>query len=163
MRTFVLAIVIVASASACNWFRRGGDPPAHRAPETTSIYGDWVLASPIDSTAFMGATEVRMKLEPSTFRLVAHYPGSAITEITGTVSTDNQGLVTLTPTTGGTSSAYASRSMAFVIGQPITLLVSAAGGSLVFKPPREELPVTSSIWHRLEMAEQSGRVKTDST
>jgi hypothetical protein len=44
-------------------------------------------------------------------------------------------------------------------GKPISLLASAAGSTLLFKPPHEDVdPSPSSIWHKQSAAAEAGRV-----
>lgn len=162
MRFATLALAVVAVTSACGGFKRGGQPPAHREPTTTSIYGEWVLVSPIDSTAFVGASKVEMSLETTSFRIHAFYPDrSAPVVIVGTVSRSNEGLLTLTPTSGETGATKGALLMA--PGHPISLVASAAGGSLVFNSPEDDTPTPTSVWNRKEQAEAAGRTPKDST
>jgi hypothetical protein len=161
MRRAVLLLAAGTVLSACGMFKRGGEPPAHRSPTSTSIYGQWVLASPVDSTAFAGATSVQMDLGESAFRILAAYPGQPDSRVTGTVSNSEGGVIVLTPMTGGTSATYTGRSMALIPGQPISLIASAAGGSLVFKPPHETDPTPSSNWMKRANAEAAGLIRKD--
>ena len=161
MRKLALAALVLVSFSACKTFKRSSTSSAHKEPKTTSIYGDWVLASSIDSTAFVGASQVEMSLEATVFRIVAHYPTGSSSVITGTISRTEEGLVTFVPQTGG-GQTVAGRSWAFVPGQPLSYIASAAGGSLLFKPPHETDPLPSSVWNRREQAEAAGRIPRDS-
>jgi len=161
MRKAVLLLAAGTVLSACGMFKRGGEPEAHSLPKSTSIYGQWVLASPVDSTAFAGATSVQMNLGASAFTIIASYPGQPDSHMTGTVSTSEGGVIILTPMTGGTSTSYAGRSMALMPGQPISLIASAAGGSLVFKPPHETDPTPSSSWMKRSSAEEAGLIRKD--
>jgi hypothetical protein len=161
MRRAVLLLAAGTVLSACGMFKRGGAPPAHREPTSTSIYGRWVLNSPVDSTAFAGATSVQMNLSETAFTILASYPGQPDSRVTGTVSSSEGGVIILTPMTGGTSATYTGRSMALVPGQPISLIASAAGGSLVFKPPHETDPTPSSSWMKRENAEAAGLIRKD--
>lgn len=161
MRKVVLLLAAGTLLSACGMFKRGGEPPAHTLPTTTSIYGDWVLASPVDSTAFSGATSVQMTLGQSAFTIIAAYPGQPDSHVTGTVSTSEGGVIILTPMNGSTNTSQAGRSMALMPGQPISLIASAAGGSLVFKPPHETDPTPSSSWMKRSAAEEAGLIRKD--
>lgn len=161
MRKLVLLLAAGTVLSACGMFKRGGEPPAHTEPKTTSIYGDWVLASPVDSTAFAGATSVQMNLGQSAFSIIASYPGQPDSRVTGSVSRGEGGVVMLTPMSGSTNASYAGRSMALIPGQPISLIASAAGGSLVFKPPHETDPIPSSNWIKRSAAEAAGLISKD--
>ena len=158
MRKAVLLLAAGTALSACGMFKRGGEPPAHTSPKSTSIYGQWVLASPVNQTAFAGATSVQMNLGESTFSMLAEYPGQPNSIVSGTVATGEGGTIVLTPTTGSTNASYAGRSMALIPGQPISLIASAAGGSLVFKPPHETDPTPSSSWMKRSQAEAAGLI-----
>lgn len=162
MRRFAVLLAMTALA-ACGGFKKTfgikDAPPAHREPRSTSIYGDWVLTNP-DSTVFAGAKLVELSLQPTTFTIRASYPTSSdVATVTGTAAYGD-GLLTLTPSgtiNGGTRPGFA----AFVVGRPIAVLASAAGGSLVFAPPPNNdggAIVPSSIWHKKEQAKQAGAV-----
>lgn len=161
MRKAVLLLAAGTALSACGMFKRGAEPPAHTSPKSTSIYGEWVLASPVNQTAFAGATSVQMSLGESSFTILAAYPGQPNSVVTGTVSRSEGGTVVLTPTSGSTNASYAGRSMALMPGQPISLIASAAGGSLVFKPPHETDPTPSSSWMKRSAAEAAGLISKD--
>jgi hypothetical protein len=144
-------VILVAAAllGACGLFRPGAlvndAEPAHRPPRSTSIYGDWVLASP-DSTAFVGARSVELSLQEATFRITANYPGEAPMVVMGTVSVEPNGaLVTLTPQTNTSTSRGV-----LPPGQPIAVLATAADNTMVFAPPPPQGPTVqpSSVWHR---------------
>ena len=158
MRRAVLLLAVGTLLSACGMFKRGSAPPAHTEPKTTSIYGQWVLASPVNQTAFSGATSVQMNLGESSFTILATYPGQPNSLVSGTVANGEGGTVVLTPMTGSTNASYAGRSMALMPGQPISLIASAAGGSLVFKPPHETDPTPSSSWMNRAQAEAAGLI-----
>ena len=162
MRKMIVLLAMGTVLSACGFFKRGGEPPAHRSPTSTSIYGDWVLSSPVDSTAFAGASSVEMTLSQTSFTIMANYPGRPSQRITGSVGTSEGGILTLVPSEGSTDASMSGRSMAFVPGQPIQLIASAAGGTLVFKPPQETDPTPSSVWSKRSMAEAAGRIPKDS-
>lgn len=162
MRKMIVLLAMGTVLSACGFFKRGGEPPAHRSPTTTSIFGDWVLASPIDSTAFAGASSVEMTLNQTNFTITANYPGRMSQRITGSVGTGEGNILTLIPESGSTDATFARRSMSLLPGQPIQLIASAAGGTLVFKPPQETDPTPSSVWNKRAMAEAAGKVEKDS-
>ena len=84
LRAALVAATAVGLLGACRGgqFKIAEDPPAHREPTTTSIYGDWILATPIDSTAFAGARMVEMRLDQTTFVLTATYPSSPASIVT---------------------------------------------------------------------------------
>jgi len=160
--TMILVLATGTLLSACSGFRRGNDPPPYRSPSSTSIYGDWVLSSPIDSTAFAGASSVEMTLDQTSFSITANYPGRTSQRVMGSASTSDGGILTLVPQSGGTDATMSRRSMAFTPGQPISLIASAAGASLVFKPPQETDPTPSSTWAKRSKAEAAGRIGKDS-
>lgn len=155
------ALILVAAAAALGACRHGKltlaeDPPAHREPKTTSIYGDWVLATPTDSTGFAGARTVELHLDRTTFTLTAAYPSSAAAIIRGTVAVGDNGILTLTPATGTQGTPH-SAALVLVAGQPITVLASAAGNTMVFSTPTGMSPADpSSVWHRKEAAKAAG-------
>jgi hypothetical protein len=161
----LLIILSLASVAGCGTIRKTfglrDTSPAHREPGSTSIWGDWVLATPVDSTAFVGARVVQLSLNPTSFMITASYPSEGPMTITGSTSLADGSLVTLTPTTGG---GTAGRTLAFSPGQPISLRASAAGGTLVFAPPSDvNLIFPSSVWHKKENAQAAGTLAPDST
>lgn len=155
------ALILVATAGALGACRHGKltlseDPPAHREPSTTSIYGDWVLGTPTDSTGFAGARAVEMKLDRTSFVLTATYPNSAPATIRGSVAVGENGLLTLTPETSSRGTVR-SAGLVMVAGQPISVLASAAGNTMVFSTPQGITPQDpSSVWHRKEAAKAAG-------
>ena len=161
MRKMIVLFAMGTVLTACGFFKRGGEPPAHRSPNTTSIYGDWVLSSPVDSTAFAGASTVELNLSETRFTINATYPGRTTQRITGSVATGEGGILTLIPESGSTDASMARRSMSLVPGQPISLIASAAGSSLLFKPPHETDPTPSSVWAKRSMAEAAGKIGKD--
>lgn len=167
MRRAIALLGAAALLAGCSSFKRtfgiSESPNPHHEPSTTSIYGDWVLASPVDSTAFAGASLVELQLQPSDFTLTATYPGQAPVVVRGTVSKADDGTVTLVPTT---SLGAAGRYLALSAGKPISLYASAAGGTLVFAPPTRDLPMPSSVWNQRAAAQAAGKIpatKRDST
>ena len=152
------ALVAVAALGGCRHGKLtlSEDPPAHREPTTTSIFGDWVLATPTDSTGFAGARMVEMRLDRTNFVLTATYPNSAATIVRGTVAAGDGGMLTLTPETS-TSGTPHRAALVLVAGQPITVLASAAGNTMVFSTPTGMTPADpSSVWHRKEAAKAAG-------
>lgn len=129
--------------------------PSYSEPTSTSIFGDWVLAT-TDSTAFAGARQVQLSLQPGSFTITADYAAQSPVVVTGTAQLADGGTLTLVPNTGTTTNRGA---MSMQAGQPLTLLVSAAGNTLVFKPPTERVMEPSSVWHKLDKAKQAGTVK----
>jgi hypothetical protein len=152
--TFVLVAVV---ATGCRGAQRTFDlgEAAHEAPRSTSIFGEWVLGSPADSTAFAGASSVVLSLAPASFTITATYPGRDPLVITGAAALADRGLLTLTPSTG-TASGAGRASLNLAPGQPITLLASAAGSTLVFAPPQSGTE-PSSVWHRRSAVETGAR------
>jgi hypothetical protein len=157
----IAILIAIAAVAGCGGIKKTfgikDAPPAHREPRTTSIYGSWVLTSP-DSTAFAGARLVELNLSQSTFTINATYPNRPTFAVMGGV-TENNGLLTLTPTSVTDPTAAGG---SFVAGRPIILVASAAGGSLVFAPPPagqgSTAIVPSSIWHKKAQAEAAGTV-----
>ena len=164
-RPAILRAALVASTAAgllgaCRGgqFKIAEDPPAHREPTTTSIYGDWILATPIDSTAFAGARMVEMRLDQTTFVLTATYPSSPASIVRGTVLAGDGGVLTLTPQSSTQGTPH-SAALVLVAGQPVTVLASAAGNTMVFSTPTGVTPNDpSSVWHRKAAAQAAGTV-----
>jgi hypothetical protein len=164
MRKIVALVAFAATVAGCGGLKKTfgikDEPPAHRSPNTTSIYGDWVLTD-VDSTAFAGAKLVELGLQPTSFTLTAVYPSSETVTVTGTAAYGD-GLLTLTPMTS--NAAIGERwHGAFVTGRPIVVVASAAGGSLVFAPPPTSQQgsaaiVPSSVWNKKSQAQRAGQV-----
>lgn len=164
MRRITVLLAMVAALAACGGFKRTfgikDAPPAHREPRSTSIFGDWVLTNP-DSTAFAGAKLVELSLQPTSFTIRAWYAtaNEAPATVTGTAAFGD-GILTLTPQ-GTTNGEARPGFAAFVVGRPITVVASAAGGSLVFAPPPSgegSAVVPSSVWNKKDQAKQAGQV-----
>ena len=157
--TVVLALALMATG--CGLFKRAfgvtDESAAHTEPTTTSPFGEWVLATPPDSTAFAGASSVELQLSPRAFAITATYPSRDPLVITGDVSYTDTGRLTFIP--ARSTAAYGTRgaALAFTPGEPITLLASAAGGSLVFSPDAAAF-VPSSVWYRKDRARAAGAV-----
>lgn len=168
-QTFALVLLTVTLAG-CGFFRKNlgikDEAPAHREPTTTSIFGTWVLRDP-DSTAFAGARQVELDLQPSSFVITARYPTGAPIVVRGTAGLDGTGLLTLTPQAGADPSFSRWRGIQLQPGQPLALLASAAGSTLVFARPigaNESFAVDpTSVWHKKIAAEAAGMVERDST
>ena len=164
MRKIIALVALAATVASCGGLKRTfgikDAPPAHREPNTTSIYGDWVLTN-VDSTAFAGAKIVELALQPTSFKLTALYPTQETVQVSGTVGY-GEGLLTLTPTSN--TAAIGERwHGAFVMGKPIVVVASAAGGSLVFAPPPTSQQgsaaiVPSSVWNKKAQAERAGQI-----
>ena len=161
MRRLAILLATALSVAACNKIGVR-DPDPYRPGSTTSIYGNWVLGTPTDSTAFAGARRVELMLDEQNFVVTAHYPVGEPVVIRGSAGRTPTGELVLTPN-ASTSTSDRSRALVFAAGQPITFLASASGGTLVFVPPSRDYAVPSSIWHRREAAEAAGSVVTDTT
>ena len=159
MRRLIALLVLPASLAGCSFFHKTlglkSEAPAHREPSTTSIYGDWMLAT-IDSTAFAGAKVVELSLQPTTFTIRATYPNREPVVVSGTASVTQDGLLTLTPQTGMDETSAHWRAVSLLPGQPITVMATASGGSLIFASPTASAPVPSSVWHKMTAAERAG-------
>jgi hypothetical protein len=158
MRKALIIVALAAGLAGCGFFRKtlgvSDTSPAHVSPTNTSIWGDWVLRAP-DSTAFVGASLVEMKLEPARFTIVASYPGRSPITIRGSVSqADDGNLVTLEPQSG--LDGIGSGSFAWGPGERVTVVASAADNTLVFAPPRDMTARPSSVWHRKAAAARAG-------
>lgn len=132
--------------------------PAHVEPSSTSIWGDWVMATPPDSTAFTGASAVEMALHPGSFVITATYPDRAALVVRGTASLAETSLLTLTPTADAEGLAR-SGAMVMSPGQPTTLMATAAGGSLIFASPAADAAIPTSVWHKKSEAKAAGTLK----
>jgi hypothetical protein len=161
MRKLILVIALAGGLAGCGFFRKtlgvGDSSPAHVSPRTTSIWGDWVLATPPDSTAFIGASAVTMSLEPTAFTITANYPTRSTVTVRGSVAVaEDGGLVTLTPQSGLEN--MSGGGFAWNQGERVTIVASAAGNTLLFAPPRDNLARPSSVWHRKAAAEKAGTI-----
>ena len=161
MQKALMIIVLAGGLAGCGFFRKtlgvGDSAPAHTPPTNTSIWGDWVLATPPDSTAFVGASRVEMKLEQTAFSITANYPTRSPVTVRGsvTVSADG-GLVTLEPQSG--LEGIGSGTFGWTAGERVTVVASAAGSTLLFAPPQDNLARPSSVWHRKEAAVRAGTI-----
>jgi hypothetical protein len=158
-RTTLLLATLLAT-TACGTIRKTfgiRDPNTpHTPPRSTSVWGDWVLATPTDSTAFIGARRVELSLAPNSFTIIATYPGGqAPVRVTGNVVATDGSVLTLTP---ATSLGTTGRAMPLAAGQPVSVRATAAGNTLLFAPPREDNLFPSSVWHKREAAEAAGRL-----
>jgi hypothetical protein len=165
-RRIATLLLLGTALTGCSLARKMGfkdDVPGHKEPKSTSIYGDWVLATP-DSTAFAGSTLVELHLQRSSFIIRAAYPNEATPQvITGTAQIDSTGLLTLVPTSGAQRTG-GNGPLMMVVGRPVTLIASAAGGTLLFKPPHENVdPTPSSVWHKKSAATAAGKVSKKQT
>lgn len=157
MRKIAALLGLTVALGGCGLFHHT-EPPAHTSPNTTAVWGKWVLRHP-DSTSFAGATSVELAMQPGTFTLTANYPGNSPVVITGHVDQSDNGLLTFLPESGVGATSDRWHAFHFVAGQPITVLASAAGNSLVFAPSSRLVdPTPSSVWNRVDAAAAAGLV-----
>ncbi|HEU4640845.1 MAG TPA: hypothetical protein VFS44_00225 [Gemmatimonadaceae bacterium] len=136
----------------------GADTPAP-APAPRGIFGEWVLFTAPDSTAFTGARRVELSLHSGTFAITAYYPDAPTLVVTGALAGDSSGgVLVLTPTAAMRDGAPATDRLPLVPGQPITMVASTAGNSLLFIPPDRVTREPSSVWHRCEKAVEAGEI-----
>ncbi|MGH7662960.1 MAG: hypothetical protein ACRENI_01485 [Gemmatimonadaceae bacterium] len=157
MRRTGVLILMAALAVACKSVAVTDEGPAHVEPASTSFWGDWVLATAPDSTAFVGASMVEMTLTPSAFLIRATYPAREPAVVSGQVTLTETGRLTFIPARTTAASGMRGAALAFVPGEPLTMLASAAGGTLVFAPDASTF-VPSSVWNRRAQAAEAGRV-----
>ena len=167
MRRTIPLLAATTLLAGCGFFHKTlglktGDTPAHTEPKSTSIFGDWVLATPPDSTAFAGANQVELRLDQSSFTINATYPSRAPIVVHGAVATTAEGLLVLTPQSG--IEGLASRgALVMAPNQPISLVASAAGNTLVFAPPHDQSTQPSSVWHKKAAAKAAGTMTPSGT
>ena len=154
MRNRVLSslTLVLGFTVSCRTVQRAvglGGPTGSRS---TSVYGRWVLASPIDSTSFAGASQVDLTLAPGSFTLAATYRDRAPLNVSGRADLTDGGTLTLVPTTGVADAT----AIGFPVGQPFTRVASASGATLVLAAPTSSVPLPSSVWYRLEAARVAG-------
>lgn len=154
MRQIVSLTLFVAGTAACSTAQRAsvGDAGASSGSATTSVLGHWVLATPIDSTPFAGASQVDLVLTQGSFELTATYPSRAPLTLSGSADVGAGGLLTLVPA----PSATGASAIGLAPGQPYTRVASAAGSTLVLASPGSRVPVPSSVWYRLDAARVAG-------
>jgi len=162
MRKTVPLVVLVLALGACKQLGlKSGSKPAYRGSTTTSIWGDWVLQTPPDSTAFRGASMVELNLKDGMFTIQARYP-TETTTISGSASLAEGGVLTFVPSSGGVRSGT-SGAFTLETGKPYTVTATASGNSLVFAPATATVPETSSTWVRKDKAQQAGIVPPSSS
>jgi hypothetical protein len=157
MRRTVLALVLLAAVPACSLFRKGrltDSAPAHTPAQTSSPFGQWVLFTDPNQTAFAGARRVELDLTPTTFRMVAVYPAGDQVVITGPASITPSGMLTLMPQS--TTTMASGGRPPILAGQTIVVLASAADNTMVFAPAHGMAPTPSSVWHRVAKAREAG-------
>ncbi len=157
-RVILLAIVVLASA--CGSQRRGRlqeRNPAHTPAQSASIFGDWILATSSDSTAFVGARIVELKLSPGKFALTAHYTAQQPLVIAGDAFADpSGGPLTLTPRTNSRAQS-GSTDLVMPVGTPVSVIATAADNSMLFANSRGESIQPTSVWHRKAAAKAAGQ------
>ncbi len=158
MRKYLTLVLAAATIAGCHHGVKltGSKSSAHKEPTTTSIFGNWVLATRSDSTAFAGASVVELQLQPGSFAITALYPNRAPVTVRGSATRTDEGLLVLTPDEHvqglGTSGA-----LVMSAGQPISFQASAAGNTLVFAPPSENTGQPSSVWYKKAAAKAAGQ------
>lgn len=159
MRRTVLALALLATLPACSLFRKAkltDSTPAHTPAQSSSPFGEWVLFTDPNQTAFVGARRVDFSLTPTTFRMVAVYPAGDRFVATGGASITPSGLLTLSPE--NVTTTVSGGRPPILAGQTIQVLASAADNTMVFAPPHGMAPTPSSVWHRTEKAREAGQV-----
>jgi hypothetical protein len=162
MRRTVVVLALLATLPACSLFRKAkltDSTPAVTAAQSSSPFGDWVLFTNPNETAFAGAQRVELNLTPTSFRMEAQYPAGDRVIITGPATITPSGLLTLMPQS--TTSTAAGRPP-LLAGQTIQVLASAADNTMVFAAPHDVAPTPSSVWHRLDKAREAGQVPAPS-
>ena len=158
-RTIVL-LAFIALVSACNTQRRGQlqeRNPAHTPAQSARIFGDWILATSSDSTAFVGARIVELRLSPGSFALTAHYAGQPSLMITGEAFADpSGGPLTLTPRTNSRQQS-GSTAPVMPVGIPVSVIATAADNSMLFASSGGESIRPTSVWHRKAAAKAAGQ------
>jgi len=157
-RQIVSLTLVIAGMAACSTAQRGapaGDADANSGSSTTSVLGHWVLATPIDSTPFAGASQVDLVLTQGSFELTAKYPNREPLTVSGSADVGVGGALTFVPA----PSATGASAIGLAPGQPYTRAASASGSTLVLAPPGSRVPVPSSVWYRLDAARVAGLVR----
>ena len=163
MRRTVLALALLATLPACSLFRKAkltDSTPAHTPAQNSSPFGEWVLSTDPNQTAFAGARRVELSLTPSNFRMVAIYPAGDQVVITGPASITPSGMLTLVPQS--TTAMASGGRPPILAGQTIQVLASAADNTMVFASPEGMNPTPTSVWHRVAKAREAGGVPVPS-
>jgi len=163
MRRTVMALALLATLPACSLFRKAkltDSTPAHTPAQNSSPFGEWVLSTDPNQTAFAGARRVELSLTPSNFRMVAIYPAGDQVVITGPASITPSGLLTLVPQS--TTAMASGGRPPILAGETIQVLASAADNTMVFASPEGMNPTPSSVWHRVAKAREAGEVPAPS-
>lgn len=159
MRRTVVALALLATLPACSLFRKAkltDSTPAHTPAQTSSPFGEWVLFTDPNQTAFAGARRVELSLTPSSFRMVAIYSAGDQVVVTGPASITPSGLLTLMPQS--TTAMVSGGRPPIVAGQTIQVLASAADNTMVFASPERMNPTPTSVWHRVDKAREAGQM-----
>ncbi|MBC7788397.1 MAG: hypothetical protein H7Z74_00515 [Anaerolineae bacterium] len=160
MNRTMMVLTLIAVAGACSTQRRGRlqeRSPAHTPAQSASIYGDWILATSSDSTAFVGARIVELNLSPGRFNLTAHYTAQAPLVITGEAFADpSGGPLTLTPRTNSRQQSGGT-DLVMPVGTPVSVIATAADNSMLFANSRGESIQPTSVWHRRAAAKAAGQ------
>ena len=158
-RTLML-LAIIALSGACNSQRRGRleeRNPAHTPAQSARIFGDWILATSSDSTAFVGARIVELNLSPGRFAIKAHYTALPPLLISGEAFADpSGGPLTMTPRTNSRAQSGAT-DVVRPIGIPVSVIATAADNSMLFADSRGESIQPTSVWHRKAAAKAAGQ------
>src|SRR4051794_1074101 len=116
MRRTLGAFAGLMLLAGCGFFHKTlglkSSTPEYSEPGTTSIYGDWVLASAPDSTAFAGARQVQLTLQPGTFTITADYAAQPQVVLSGSAQLANDGTLTLVPSSGTAAGSRGPLAMA---------------------------------------------------
>lgn len=142
----------LAVAGSCRSLQRSLGLGGNAGSRSTSVYGSWVLATPIDSTSFAGASQVELTLAPGSFTLAATYPDRAALSVSGRADLANGATLTLVPAPGMGDGTR----IGFPPGQPFSRVASASGATLVLAAPSASIPLPTSVWYRLEAARAAG-------
>lgn len=151
-RVLISLTLVLGVAVSCRTLQHAVGLGGSSESRTTSIFGHWVLATPVDSTSFAGASQVDLTLAPGSFTLAASYPNRAPLDIGGRADVTSGGTLTLVPTTGVADAT----AIGFPVGQPFTRVASASGATLVLAAPTSSVPLPSSVWYRFEAAKVAG-------
>lgn len=151
-RVVVSLTLVLGVVASCRSVQRAVGLGAPAGSRSTSVFGHWVLATPVDSTSFAGATQVDLTLAPGSFTLVAAYPDRPPLTIAGRADLARGATLTMVPTTG----MVEATAIGFPVGQPFTRVASASGSTLVLAPPTSSVPLPSSVWYRAEAAKVAG-------
>jgi hypothetical protein len=154
MRTRLVAslTLVLVTSIGCRTPQRSDSLGRNGQPGTTSVLGHWILATPADSTAFVGASHVELVLSSGSFALTASYPNRAPLAVSGRVEVGAGGMLTFVPAME-TSDA---RAIGVAAGKPVTRIATASGSTLVLALPGSRLPTPSSVWYRLDAARIAG-------